>query len=680
MDTVADVIRSFLGQPDKRIVTWRSQTWATSGVAIIILALIVGLVAGLWSYLFGKLLVLVQELLFVHLGQALRFANRAYVLLIPAIGGLAAGPMIHFWAREAKGHGVPEVMEAVALRGGRIRARVAVVKALASALTIGSGGSAGREGPVVQIGSALGSSLGQCLRLPAEGVKGLVACGAAAGIAATFNTPIAGVMFALEVIAAEMAVPRFAGVVVASVGASVVARALLGDAPAFAVPSYRLTSWMELPLYALLGAAAACLGFGFSRVLYWAEDRFESLNLPGWALPAIGGLAVGMLGIWWPELFGSGYPAIERALHGELLLSSAIALALLKVVATSATLGSGGSGGVFAPSLFMGATFGCAFGLVLSAFNPTIVAGPYAVVAMAATFAAAAHAPLTAMIMVFEMTRDYGLILPLMLATVLATLISQHLGKESIYTLKLKRRGVQLLSTGAEDVLLNVTVGEVMSVDCECIPADWSLSRLEEEFLRTHHHGFPVVDSEGRLVGVVAISDLERKAAESNGASPDLKVRDIATPNPHVAFPDEPVSQALWRMSARDLGRLPVVARHDRGRLLGLLRRQDVMRAYNEATVRRARSRALLRTSGIQPEGQAHFIEGRVRPGSGADGANLAELQLPQEIVVVAVYRGPETLIPRGSLRLQAGDWIVALNKGQAADHLRRLLEAPPPG
>jgi CIC family chloride channel protein len=416
------------------------------------------------------------------------------------------------------------------------------------------------------------------------------------------------------------------------------------------------------------------VGFGFSLVLYWTEDRFEQLPVPGWALPAMRGLLVGLLGIWLPQLFGSGYLTTEHAPHGELTLGGALILSLLKIVATSATLGSGGSGGVFAPLLFMGAAFGCAFGRAFSSLTGlTATPGPYAVVGMAAMFAAAAHAPLTAMLVVFEMTRDYGLILPLMLATVIATLISQHLGQDSIYTLKLKRHGLHLPAP-AGDLLQQVTVGEVMSFDCEAVPAEWPVEKLEEMILRAHHHSFPLGDAARNLVGVLTISNLEGTLAHSNGAIATLKVGDIATSTLIVAFPDEPVPEALWRMSARDLGRLAVVSRQDQRKLLGLLRRQDIIATYREAAVRRAHSRAFLRSQGFPGQDQARFVEWRVRPGSRADGATLAELHLLENCLLIAVYRGTKMLVPRGSLRLQAADWAVAVDNGGSTKRLQRVL------
>ncbi len=357
--------------------------------------------------------------------------------------------MTYYLAREAKGHGVPEVMLAVATFGGKIRARVAVVKSLASAVCIGSGGSAGREGPIVQIGSSLGSSLGQLLRLPESRIRLLVACGAAGGISATFNAPIAGVLFAMEVILREFTANSFAFVVFSSVTACAVSRSLLGNYPSFLIPEYRLVSVWELPLYLGLGLLAGIVSVGFIKSLYGVEDIFERWHFREYLKPVAGGLAIGVMGVFFPQVFGVGYGpqptggpgGLDLVLVGKIGLGMAALLCVLKVLATSFTIGSGGSGGVFAPSLFIGAMLGGAVGQVVHGLWPGMTAGPgaYAVVGMGAVFAGAARAPITAVIILFEMTGDYRIILPLMTAVVGASLLAQHLSRDTIYTLKIRR-------------------------------------------------------------------------------------------------------------------------------------------------------------------------------------------------------------------------------------------------
>lgn len=546
------------------------------------LAVVVGIAAGLGAVLFRWLIDSFNKLFFNGGAEVLGFLGQYYVVLLPAIGGLIIGPLIYFSrAAETRGHGVPEVMEAVATQGGRIRARVAAVKALASSICIGSGGSVGREGPIVQIGSTVGSILGQRLLLSQEWIKTLVACGAGGGISATFNAPIAGVFFAHEVILGRMLTRHFGFVVISSVVAGVVAHAFLGDYQSFRVPAYTLNSYWELLLYFVLGVACALIAVAFIRMLYKTEDVFAASNMPEYLKPALGGVAVGLIGLYSPYLFGVGYDGVERVLVGEIGLVTLVGLLLLKIVATSFTLGSGGSGGIFAPSLFMGAMFGGIFGEVANRLFPGITApsGAYALVGMAAVFSAAARAPITSIIILFEMTRDYAIILPLMLAVVVGTLIAYRLSPESIYTLKLRRRGISLRAGEEVDLLETVTVAEVMTRDFPTVSPEMTLDELAERFTKSKHHGFPVVDGQGNLRGMVTLADLESRMGTGEG----LTVADIAATNLITAYPDESLHDVVYRLGAREVGRVPVVDRQNPSRLLGVLRRYDVVKAYVKA-------------------------------------------------------------------------------------------------
>ena len=409
---------------------------------LLITAVLVGVGTGVGAILVRSLVEAVSHFSFEFLPRLFGDAGPAFLVIAPTVGGLLVGILVQRYAREAKGHGVPEVMEAVALRGGRIRPIVALVKALASALTIGTGGSAGSEGPIVQIGASLGSSLGQVLHLSDDRIRNLVACGAAGGIAATFNTPIAGVIFALEVILGAFSVRYFSTVVISSVIASVIGRAIYGDLPTFPLPvEYGVASLWEFALYPVLGILAAISGAAFIRCLYFFEDGFDAWRaIPEWSKPALGGLLLGSMALLYPRLtgveyegtphiFGAGYEIIVAALNNELLLSTVLVLLLLKLIATCLTLGSGGSGGVFAPALFLGAMLGTAFAIGVETLFPGVVAPPgaYALLGMAAVFAASAHAPITAIIILGELTDDHRIVLPLMLAVIVATLTSRLL-------------------------------------------------------------------------------------------------------------------------------------------------------------------------------------------------------------------------------------------------------------
>ncbi len=642
---------------------------------LLVTALVVGVGSGFGAVIFRWLINGFTTLAFDGGRVALGFLGRYYVILVPAIGGLVVGPLIYFFAREAKGHGVPEVMEAVALRGGRIRPIVVVVKALASSICIGTGGSVGREGPIVQIGSALGSTVGQWLKMSDARIRNLVACGAAGGIAATFNAPIAGVIFALEVILGEFGVVHFSTVVVASVTASVISRIFLGDVPAFLVPPYSLVSAWELLLYAVMGVLAAPLAILFIRLLYGLEDLFDSVTvIPEYTKPAIGGLMLGAIGLFFPQIFGVGYETIEAALQNELVLGMLATLLIVKVVATSLTLGSGGSGGVFAPSLFMGAMLGGAFGTVVHAWfpNATAVPGAYALVGMAAFFGAAARAPITAILILFEMTGDYRIILPLMLATVIATLLAERLHRESIYTMKLVRRGIRLERSYGVDVMQGVTVGEVMTQNPDVVHTDMTLEELADAFTRTRHHGFPVLDEAGRFVGVVTIQDLERAIAQKPVDT--RTVAEIMNRNVITAYPHDPLWKALRRMSEMDVGRIPVVDPQDPTRLVGVLRRRDVIRAYRRAILRHLEAQHRDDALRLRRLTDTEILELRLVPGMAAVGRRIRELALPEHALVTSIRRDGEVVIAHGETLLQPGDVVVVLTRAELADQVRRIL------
>ena len=435
-----------------------------------------------------------------------------FVILAPVVGGLIYGPLIQLFAPEARGHGVPEVMLAVAERGGKIRPQVAVVKSLASAICIGAGGSVGREGPIVQIGSALGSSIGQVLHVSENRLRLLVACGTAAGISATFNAPIAGVFFALELILQDFAVDAFGAVVLASVVADVIGRAAFGSQAFLTLPAFHIVSTWEFGLYAILGVLGGLAGLAFIRVLYGTEDLLDHIwHGPDWLRPVAGGVLLGLLLLALPELYGVGYPVLQNAVAGQLVLGLLLLLLVGKMLATSLTIGIGGSGGVFAPSLFMGAMLGTAFGLVANMlFHGAVApAGAYGLVGMGAVFAGAARAPITAVIIIFELTGDYTIILPLMVAIVAAAGLSSLLSKDTIYTLKLRRRGIDILRSRSSNLMHELRVRDAMQPVPEPIVVTTHLDDLVGRFARRDVSALPVVDVDGGYRGVVTAEDVE---------------------------------------------------------------------------------------------------------------------------------------------------------------------------
>lgn len=553
------------------------------------MSVVVGLGTGFGAVLFIRLIEYFKELFFGNYEQVLSdyIGDVNYwIPLVPLIGGILVGPIVYKFASEARGHGVPEVMEAVARKGGIIRPRVALAKAVASSICIGSGGSAGREGPIVQIGSAIGSSIGQIFQMSPGRVKVLVGCGAAAGISSVFNAPIAGVIFSLEIILGDFAIRTFSPVLIASVVASVVSRSFFGDHPAFAVPSYSLVSAWEIPMYMILGSLCGAVAVLFTRTLYAFETFFEKIKIPDVLKPALGGVLLGAIGIYFPQIFADGYETIKLTLYGNMVVWVLVVLIFLKIAATSLTLGSGNSGGIFAPSLFMGAVAGGAFGFAIHTVLPNITAtsGAYALVGMAALIGGTTHAPMTAILIIFEMTNDYRIILPLMVAVVFSTLVARRLFEPSIYTIKLIRKGI-FLKGGKDTAILQAhRVSEIMDTDFETIPADMQLVHIMERIEASKETFFPVIDRESNFLGTLNVQDffgiLTQHTLDYLVIAQDIVITKIVTLNP-----EDNLQTAQEKFAVQGAGALAVVNRNDPSIILGVLRRGEMIQFYNSKLI-----------------------------------------------------------------------------------------------
>jgi chloride channel protein, CIC family len=537
-----------------------------------ILAFAVGIVTGLGAVAFRDLIGFLHNLLF--LGQfAFRYdANLftppspwgPFVILVPVIGALAVTFLVTKFAPEARGHGVPEVVDAIYYRGGIIRPIVAVVKSLASAIAIGSGAAVGREGPIIQIGSALGSTLGQIVRmLPGQRIT-LVAAGAGAGIAATFNTPIGGVMFAVELMMPEVSVRTFLPVAIATGTATFVGRLFFGQQPAFIVPPPPLentdvSAALLLFLYALLGTITGLAATGFIRGLHFVEDQFDKVKHP-YARHALGMLLVGILiyllqvnlGHYYVE--GVGYATVQAIVFGQLTSAWLLALLFLcKLLATTVSLGSGSSGGIFSPSLFMGATIGGAFASALAALHlPLGINIPaFAMVGMAAMVGGGTGAAMTAVTMIFEMTRDYNIVLPMILAVAFSLGARRLLTSENIYTLKLSRRGHLVPKALHANMFLVRPASEVMERDILVLPAETAF----DGFLSRPDHGgrmrHVIVTRGNRIFGVVRVDTGLRRGLE--GVHTGITLGDVARPNFTIVHANDvafEVIQRIWRKRA----------------------------------------------------------------------------------------------------------------------------------
>lgn len=643
------------------------------------LALVVGLTSAAGVWLFKWLIDLVHRLAFEQINGALQQLGGWVVLFLPVLGGLLVGLLLHFFIGEERHHGVAGIMEAVALSGGRLRYKRIPVKTVAAAISIGSGASVGPEDPSVQIGANLGSMFSQWLHLSDERMRALVAAGAASGIAAAFNAPIAGVFFALEIILGEISGSALGVVVLAAVISSVFTQAVAGAEPAFHVPAYAFNSAWELPLYLGLGLLSGPIAALYIRLLYAAQDVFHlRIKAPRWLKPAIAGLMVGVVGIFLPQVFGVGYDTIGKILNGENLgIALLLGMMVAKLVLTPVSIAGGFLGGVFAPSLFIGAALGGAFGQIASQLFPQlhIIPAAFAMVGMAALLAGAVHAPLTAILLLFEMTHDYRIILPLMFAVVVSLLLSQRLQRDSVYTLGLARKGIRLERGRDVDVMESVQVGDVMLHETFALPLDFSVTDLAEQFLQTGRHGFAVAHTDGRLYGIVSVEDYRRALTGEYGPPEQLSVGTIATRDLITVFPDETVGMALRRMSPRDLSRLPVVARDDPSHLLGMVRRSDIVHAYDVALSRRAALRHRIqqvRLDAVTPE-RVNIVEVLIQPGSVCDGKQMKDVSWPRNSLVASLQRGRRVLIPHGDTVLKAGDVLVVVAEGPALEAVQNL-------
>ncbi len=561
---------------------------------LIFLAIIVGTGTGYGAILFISLIEYARELFFGFSADVLSGLLPAgdggykwWVIAIPAAGGLLAGPIIHYFAKEAKGHGVPEVMVAVAHKGGIIRPQVAAIKALASAICIGSGGSAGREGPIIQIGSAIGSTIGQIFKMSGNRVKILVGCGAAAGISAVFNAPIAGIIFSLEIIIGDFAIKTFAPVLLSSVIASVITRSVLGNHPAFEVPAYELISAWEMPLYVVLGIVSGGFAVFFTRILGWSENFFDNLNIPEVSKPAIGGALLGLVGVFYPQVFADGYNTINLALYSKMAFGLMFVLVFIKVIGTSLTLGSGNSGGIFAPSLFIGAMVGGAFGTLVNIFFPEISGSPgaYALVGMAAVVGGTTHAPITAILIIFEMTNDYRIILPLMVAVTISTLVARNLFAHSIYTIKLAARGIFL--KGGKDIMIlrSLKVYEVMDRKFETISPSTTLSRIIQKIESTRETYYMVVDDDQTLHGIISMQDLRGFLSRKGDLDDLIIAEDIAYKQIITVTAEDTLDVVRKKIGMQDLQLVPVVESEHSNKIIAVLRRDDMMTIYNKRLI-----------------------------------------------------------------------------------------------
>ena len=559
-------------------------------VLVSFLAAGIGLLAGLIAFLLYKLIGLFTNIAFYHRFSTDFISARhtqlgLWVILIPAVGGIIVGFMAKYGTPKIKGHGIPEAMEAVLVNRSRIQPRVAILKPISAAIAIGTGGPFGAEGPIIQTGGAVGSLVGQLFHTTASERKVLLACGAAAGMSATFNTPIAGVILAIELLLFEFKARSFIPLVIASTLATAVHIQMLGAGPMFKVTAMDFGIPHALPFYLILGVVCGFAAVGFSKLLYWNEDQFEKLPVDELWWPAIGALGLGIIGYFVPRVLGVGYDTIGDILNANLAWKLLLVVMIAKAVALVISLGSGTSGGLLAPMFMSSAALGGVFALGMDRIFPAanLSAGAFALVAMGAVFGAASRATFAFIIFAFEITRDYNSVLPLMLVCVIADGVAMLLmPKASIMTEKLARRGLHIHQDYEADVMHQMRVSETMDQDVPRIAPDMTVGELADRIARRDpavckHQGMFILDPEGKLVGVITRGDVLR--ALDKDPSGAMSVVDAGKRNVIVTYPNESLHEAAAKMLRNNIGRLPVVESGNSGRVVGYLGRPGIMAA-----------------------------------------------------------------------------------------------------
>jgi CIC family chloride channel protein len=648
----------------------------------------VGVIGGLLAIAIDYLLAGVRHLLWGGAGNWLELGQSAppwRVIAAPAAGGLLVGLLVLINRRPVSGQGTALLIESVVLRQGAVPPRPVLLSSLAAIFTVGSGGSLGKEGPLLRLDAMLASWLGQRARVSPHHLKILLACGAAAGMAATYNVPVGGALFAMEVILGNFALEIFGPIVVASVIATVIARTVLGDVPLYAATEYQLQNGWELIPYLGLGVLGAFASVAFVFGVRGGRELFDRLAvLPPALRPLLGFGLVGAIAIWYPHVLGNGFEGITQALRGELPLGWLLVLPLAKIAASGLTSGSGGAGGMFTPSLFVGAMVGGVYGMLAHALWPfaTSPYGAYAAVGMAAIAAGTTHAPISAILILFELTGNYQLILPLMVAAITSSYLSRSLYRYSVDEDALRRRGIDLSYRMEEAVLAGIEVASLLRQDPEVLRPHDSYATVVERFLGSHRQRLFVVDEQGRLEGAVSLHDIKHLLQEP-AAVAAVVAHDLATPMDHVLHPATRLHRATEVFAQSDFERLPVVE-PDSGRFLGVLAKRDLLAIYSQEVLGRPAMLATFVSTGSA--GGKDYVElppdfalRLVAVPPSLVGRTLAEARLPQSygVRVIEVKRPragapPTRVIPAADTILRAGDELIVIGPTAALLRLEK--------
>jgi CIC family chloride channel protein len=588
--TVESIVAStpaFLRRHWERALRIRERLRIREETFPLMLAGVVGVLGGLvnlfffLSFEFVKVVALGRRGDLAEISETMHWFPR---LLTPALGGLVAGSILYFGLRWVGPQGASNLLEVVVAGNGRLPFRSALIKALSSLVSIGTGASIGREGPITQLTATLASKWGQLTHWPPYRLRVLVACGAASGIAAAYNVPVAGAVFAAQIVLGNFSMNLFAPLVFSSVVASMVSRSVFGIRPWYEVPAFDFTRLSQLPWFLVLGLFAGLVGAWFLKLLRESEGVFHRLALPGYYRLGVGGLAVGLVSIMFPEVWGNGFGVINDILHDQFTLQLLAGIFLAKLLATLATVGSGAVGGVFTPTLFLGAAVGSAFGEALHALGwvARVPTGAFALVGMGSMLAATTHSPLLAMIMVFEISLNYSLMPPLMLACALSALISRRLHPDSIYTEPLRQQELEMeresFRVGAAT---EKTVADLMREPVRPIEETTPFIDIANRFLTSSNNFLPVVDKQDRLLGMIALQDLKEflnAGLELNG----VIAYDVMRPPPAILTPQQRLLDALPVVLASEQRNVPVVNNRKDQRLVGSLTRSEVLGLFSE--------------------------------------------------------------------------------------------------
>ena len=551
----------------------------------------IGILAAFGALLFRELIEIFQSLFWPHGSTFIdKVHNTSWwmIILIPTAGGLIAGPIITYFVPEAKGPGVPEVILAVARRQSAIRHRVTFLKSFLSGLLIGAGASVGREGPIVQIGASVGSSVAQIFRLDPDLRRVCLASGAAAGISATFNAPIAGTLFALEIILLDIDLSYISHIIVSAVTASVISRIFLGEFPSFEPGIFHLSHYWELLVYLVLGLLAGLVAIGFMWMLSTVDNLFTHIAIPDWIKPAVGGLLLGLLALELPDVLGVGYHTVNLALSESLTLKLAALLVIGKILATALSIGSGMSGGIFAPSLVLGATLGTTMALSANTLFPDLALGPgnYVLAGMGAVVAGTTLAPITAIVTIFELTYSYQIVLPLMIACITSSIVVRIFFGYSVYEMKLMKRGINIVRGHDAGILRYLSVKDFLTKDFETIRDSTRLLAIRDKCVQSRYPHFVVLNENGDLAGVLSLRDIKDSMDKFEELKEIIIAADLMTTDVVTISILENLESAIHLFEQHRISFMPVNDPWNPKRILGILKKDDLLQAYKESVLK----------------------------------------------------------------------------------------------